>query len=317
MEHIKIENTEGLLIIRMSRGKANALNGEMVGELIAAFSEAATSESVRGVVLASDRAKFFSGGFDVMEVFAYDREKMTEFFGRFIDLYEGMLRLAKPVVAAVSGHAFAGGAVLALASDVRVMAEGEFGFALNEINIGLALPPGMIRMAVTAVGARHARELVLEGKTVKPAEALESGLAAEIAAPEAVLERAVGRARELGAKPPLTYGAIKQSFNEVTGLPRAAGDHQALDKFIEHWFSPESNTPSPVAYQLVAALSPGVLDWREPHGYEFVIRSARDRVTVLRSSQFIYVRPGPAALAVAAGVHHAVPVRQRDLPATD
>ena len=175
MEHIKIENTEGLLIIRMSRGKANALNGEMVEELIAAISEAEASESVRGVVLASDRAKFFSGGFDVMEVFAYDREKMTQFFGRFIDLYEGMLRLAKPIVAAVSGHAFAGGAVLALASDLRVMAEGEFGFALNEINIGLALPPGMIRMAVVAVGARRARELVLEGKTVKPAEALEAG----------------------------------------------------------------------------------------------------------------------------------------------
>jgi enoyl-CoA hydratase/carnithine racemase len=240
MEHIKIENTEGLLIIRMSRGKANALNGEMVEELIAAFSEAEASQSVRGVVLASDRAKFFSGGFDVMEVFAYDREKMTEFFGRFIDLYEGMLRLAKPVVAAVSGHAFAGGAVLALASDLRVMAEGEFGFALNEINIGLALPPGMIRMAVVAVGARRARELVLEGRTVKPAEALEAGLAAEIAAPEAVLDRAIARARGLAAKPPLTYGAIKQSFNEVTGLPRTASDHQALDRFIEHWFSPES-----------------------------------------------------------------------------
>ena len=240
MEHIKIESDQGLLIIRMSRGKANALNGEMVEELIAALNEAGASDEVRGVVLASDRPNFFSGGFDVTEVFAYDRERMTEFFGRFIDLYEGMLRLPKPVVAAVSGHAFAGGAVLALASDVRVMAEGDFGFALNEINLGLALPPGMIRMAVVAIGARRARELVLEGKTVRPAEALESGLAAEIATPEAVLESAIARARELAAKPPLTYGAIKQSFNEVAGLPRGASDHQALGRFIEHWFSPES-----------------------------------------------------------------------------
>lgn len=240
MEHIKIESDEGLLIVRMSRGKANALNSAMVEELSAAIEQAGASESIRGVVLASDRAKFFSGGFDVMEVFGYDRETMTEFFGRFIDLYEGMLRLAKPVVAAVSGHAFAGGAVLALASDARVMAEGEFGFALNEINIGLALPPGMIRMAAVAVGTVKARELVLEGKTFTPAYALEVGLAKELAAPETVLERAIHRARELAGKPPLTYGAIKRSFNEVTGLPQATSDRQALDNFIEHWFSPES-----------------------------------------------------------------------------
>ena len=130
--------------------------------------------------------------------------------------------------------------MLALASDSRVMAEGEFGFALNEINIGLALPPGMIRMAVVAVGAVKARGLVLDGKTVKPAEALEIGLASELAAPESVLEHAVRRAREMAAKPPLTYASIKQSFNEVTGLPRAATDRQALGSFIDHWFSSES-----------------------------------------------------------------------------
>src|SRR5215212_4102875 len=152
MEHIKSETNEDLLVVTMSRGKANAINGEMVDEMCVAIKEAGSNESVRVVVLASDRAKFFSGGFDVREVFEYDRETMADFFGRFIDLYEGMMRLPKPIVAAVSGHAFAGGAVLALACDTRVMAEGEFGFALNEINIGLALPRGMVRMAINAVG---------------------------------------------------------------------------------------------------------------------------------------------------------------------
>src|SRR5215208_3927772 len=107
MELIKIEINDGLLIATMSRGKANALNGAMVEELNRAFEDAENNESVRGVVLASDRAKFFSGGFDVSEVFQYDRETMTEFFGRFIDLYERMISLPKPVVAAVHGHEFA------------------------------------------------------------------------------------------------------------------------------------------------------------------------------------------------------------------
>ena len=167
MEHIKVEINEGLLVVTMARGKANALNGAMVGEL-SRDRRCQANESVRGVVLASDRAKFFSGGFDVAEVFQYDRETMTEFFGRFIDLYEGMISLPKPVVAAVSGHAFAGGAVLALASDARVMAEGEFGFALNEINLGLALPPGMIRMAVGAVGTVKPASLCLRARLSSP-----------------------------------------------------------------------------------------------------------------------------------------------------
>src|SRR5215216_3736679 len=197
MEHIKTEINEGLLIIKMARGKANALNAAMVEELNQAIADAGNNTSVRGVVLASDRAKFFSAGFDVQEVFEYDRETMLEFFGRFIDLYEGMMGLPKPVIAAVNGHAFAGGAVLALASDWRVMAEGDFGFALNEINLGMALPPGMIRMAICAVGTRRARELVLEGRTLRPAEALETGLACELATTEAVIERARERALRL------------------------------------------------------------------------------------------------------------------------
>ncbi|HKP88296.1 MAG TPA: enoyl-CoA hydratase/isomerase family protein [Blastocatellia bacterium] len=240
MDHIKSESNEDLLIVTMSRGKANALNSAMVDELSAAIKEAAGNEAVRGVVLASDRARFFSGGFDVTEVFEYDRETMTDFFGRFIDLYEGMLRLPKPIVAAVSGHAFAGGAVLALACDNRVMAEGEFGFALNEINVGLALPRGMVRMAISAVGVSKARLLVLEGKTLKPAEALVCGLASELARPEAVLELATEQARKLAEKPPLTFAAIKRSFNEVTGLLPASSDRQYLGEFIDHWFSPES-----------------------------------------------------------------------------
>ena len=240
MEHIKTEFNDGLLIVTMARGKANALNRSMAEEMNQAVEEARNNESVRGVVLASDRPKFFSGGFDVLEVFEYDRETMTDFFGRFIDLYEGLMSLPKPVVAAVSGHAFAGGAVLALATDLRVMAEGEFGFALNEINLGLALPPGMIRMAISAAGTVRAREIVLEGKTVKPSEAFEIGLASELASTASVLERAIHRARVLAEKPHMTFAAIKRSFIEVTNLIPSGGDRQNLSRFIEHWFSPES-----------------------------------------------------------------------------
>ncbi len=240
MVYIKCDRDGQLLVVTLARGKANALNGAMVEELTAVVSDAAASGEVRGLVLASDRPRFFSSGFDVVEVFGYDRETMTEFFGRFIDLYEKMLRLPKPLVAAVSGHAYAGGAVLALACDARVMAQGEFGFALNEINLGMALPPGMIRLATHAVGVRSAWDLVVGGKTLTPARAHEIGLAAEVVDPEAVLERAKARARELAEKPPLTFAAVKQQFLEVTGHHATGNDREWLDRFIEHWFSAET-----------------------------------------------------------------------------
>src|SRR5258708_50172 len=113
MPSIRTDNTDGILMVTLSRGKANALNAAMLEELHGAMAQAHAPD-VGGLVLASDRPKFFSGGFDVKEVFQYDRETMTSYFGSFMDLYEDLFRLPKPVVAALSGHAVAGGAVLAL-----------------------------------------------------------------------------------------------------------------------------------------------------------------------------------------------------------
>ena len=240
MEFIRCDRDDQLLIVTLSRGKANALNSAMVEELTSVIFAAAANVEVSGIVLASDRPKFFSAGFDVVEVFQYSRERMTEFFGAFIDLYEKMLRLPKPLVAAVSGHAYAGGAFLALACDVRVMAQGKFGFALNEINLGMTLPPGMIRLAVHAAGVRTAWNMVAGGKSVTPERALEIGLAADLAEPEEVLECAKAHARELAEKPPLTFAAIKEQFLAVTGHHPTGNDRAWLGQFIEHWFSAES-----------------------------------------------------------------------------
>ena len=165
---------------------------------------------------------------------------MTTFFGAFMDLYEGLFRLPKPVVAALSGHTVAGGAILALVSDVRVMADGPYQFALNEVNLGIILPPGLVRIAVDVMGMRRARELFLGGEPPTPARALETGLVSELAAPDQVLERAVARARALAEKPAIAFGAIKQSFIEASGHGPAGSDRQDLGRFIDHWFLPDS-----------------------------------------------------------------------------
>src|ERR1035441_8803263 len=181
--------------LRIGRGtvrRGRRGGGQDAGRLCA---WGAADDSVRGLVLASGRPRFFSGGFDIREVFTYDRDGMAAFFGRFIDLYESLYGFPKPVVAALSGHTFAGGAILAIACDFRIMAEGDFGFALNEINLGLALSPTIRRMLADAVGVARVREVLLFGEPLTPARALEIGLVRELAPAEQVRDRAIACAR--------------------------------------------------------------------------------------------------------------------------
>jgi len=124
----------------------------MLAEIGAALSQAQSDVSIGAIVLASASPNFFSAGFDVREVFAYDRDAMTEFFGDFLGLVERVADFPKPVVAAIGGHCFAAGAILVLACDFRVMAAGKYGYALNEINLGLPLPEGIVRLVIAAAG---------------------------------------------------------------------------------------------------------------------------------------------------------------------
>jgi enoyl-CoA hydratase/carnithine racemase len=234
MEHIQLERNNAVLLVKLARGKANALNQDMLEELHDAVSTARQDESVHALVLASDNPRFFSAGFDVREVFYYDPARMERFFGRFIDLYEGLHRFGKPVVAAMNGHTYAGGAILAIACDFRVMAETGCEFALNEINLGLSFSPGFMAMLMAAVGQAQARWLVLTGEPITPALALEIGLVRELAPAAQVRERAMALATMLARKPPAalreTRRLLEASSNDRAGLPR----------FTEQWFSREA-----------------------------------------------------------------------------
>ena len=239
MPYLDLVRSDGLLVIRMARPKANALNRQMLQELRQAFGAAASDGSVRGVLLASAVPGIFSAGFDAREIFPFAAAEIKEFFGGFLQLTHAMLDLPKPVVAAIEGHAMAGGAILALACDLRVMAEGEYGFALNEINLGLVISTGLLQMAVGAVGGSAARELILEGAAIGPQRAHAVGLARELAPGGQSFARAEAHARALMDKPPQAFAAVKRLFRDALIVP-ADYEMQSLDPFVEHWMSAES-----------------------------------------------------------------------------
>jgi enoyl-CoA hydratase/carnithine racemase len=239
MRHVQLIQTDGLLEIRMARAKANALNAELLAELREAVGMAAADSSVRGAVLASALPGIFSAGFDAREIFPYGAAEIKTFFGAFTQLCHGMLDLPKPLGAAIEGHAMAGGAILALTCDVRVMGAGDYGYALNEINLGLVLSQGILQMAVAAMGAGPARELFFEGATIGPARCLAIGLVSELAPSGKAFERVEARVRGLMEKPPIAFAAVKRLFRESMVLPFER-EMESLDKFVGYWISEES-----------------------------------------------------------------------------
>jgi enoyl-CoA hydratase len=240
MPDIKLERDGRVLVATMCRGKANALNSALVEELHAVLQTAADDHSVGALLIASANPKLFCAGLDVGEVFAYDEPAMRRFFGRFVALLDSLRGLPKPVVAAVSGHAYAGGALIALASDFRVMSEGEFGFALNEVDLGLVLPAEATRWIAPILGTTT-RDVLLGGSAIFPRRALEIGLALDVVPASVVRDRAIALARTLAEKPPIAFAAIKRGIVEAQGgVPDAAAQQAFVDEFMQYWNGPES-----------------------------------------------------------------------------
>src|SRR5262245_9092749 len=123
MEHVSVTIEDGIAVIRLERGKVNAIDERVVEELAGCLQQLAADPQARAVIL-TGTGKFFSFGFDIPKMLAWPEEVFSDFLSKFTALYRDLFRFPKPVVAALNGHAVAGGCMLALACDTRVMASG-------------------------------------------------------------------------------------------------------------------------------------------------------------------------------------------------
>ena len=140
MSTVKVESFDGVAVLKLNSGKKNPINPELVNDLSDAVKDVKESGDVRGVILTSEDERFFSIGLDVPKLINEDREKFREFIRDFNLLCLEIYTLPKPVIAAVNGHATAGGYILALCCDYRFMAEGKSLIGLNEVKLGLTVP---------------------------------------------------------------------------------------------------------------------------------------------------------------------------------
>lgn len=224
--------------LRLDRPPVNALNPALMAELRAALGRAG-SDGCRAVVLSGAPGRF-SGGLDVPALLRLDRTEIQATWELFFLLLKDIACSPIPIVAALTGHSPAGGTVLAIFADYRVLAEGRFLVGLNEVQVGLPVPVVLHRALVHVVGARQAERLAVGGLLVDPAEALRLGLVDEVVPPDQVIPRAVAWAAELLRRPATAMMAtrqlarhdLRQAFDEVT--PRA------IEAIVEQWFSAET-----------------------------------------------------------------------------
>lgn len=231
-EPLIIEKREGVEVVRMQFGRANALGPQVVGELATALARGGTRPAVL-----TGSGKTFSAGLDLISLDPLDRTDLEQFVDRFSALMVQVLTTRRPLVAAVNGHAIAGGCVLALACDYRVGTAGDFKVGMNELAIGLTLPAVALEIPRGALTPTALRRVVLNAELMGPEEALSLGLFDEVAEDsEAAVERACQIARQLGQEPG-PFASVKGSVV----LPIADGiraRRRALDRrFVETWFS--------------------------------------------------------------------------------
>jgi enoyl-CoA hydratase/carnithine racemase len=157
MDFLRTKVEDHIYHILLDRGKSNAIDLIAVDELIEAIDTAEKDPAVEGLIL-SGKEGFFSAGLDLIALYDYNAEQMRAFWERFLLLLQKFAAFSKPAVAAITGHSPAGGCVLALCCDYRIMAEGEYVIGLNEIPVGIVVPESIFKLYAFWLG--HATALV-------------------------------------------------------------------------------------------------------------------------------------------------------------
>ena len=207
-------------VVQLNRPKAlNALNRELMTELMDALADFDRDPAVGCmVVTGSDRA--FAAGADIKEMASATPTSMMT--NSFIDLWDRLRAIGKPIIAAVSGFALGGGCELAMACDMIVAAE-TAQFGQPEINLGVIPGAGGTQRMTLAVGKAVAMEMVLNARYLSAAEAMRYGLVNRVYPAEVYLEEAIRLANEIAARAPVAVRLAKEAVNAVYEMPLQAG----------------------------------------------------------------------------------------------
>jgi len=231
-----------ILEVRLARPPVNALNPELLTQLREVI-EHAPARGAAGLIL-SGGPSVFSAGLDVPYLMTLGRAELAAAWGTFFAAMAALATSPIPVVAAVGGHSPAGGAVLALCCDYRIMVPGDerraYTIGLNEVQVGLVVPEGVQHLLRRVIGTYRAERLLVAGTMLEAAEAQRIGLVDELSEADAMLPRALDWLRALLALPRhamlTTRRMARADLIDAVNRPERIN----LDGFLDDWFSAQT-----------------------------------------------------------------------------
>ena len=236
---IEVTTHEGIVTIRLAHGKASALDLELCDALALAFAEAGASDA-KAVIL-TGTGSIFSAGVDLFRLVDQGRDYVGQFVPALSRMLLDLFSFPKPLVVAVNGHAIAGGCIMNLAADYRLMASGSGRIGIPELLVGVPFPPSVIEAVRFAVPPQHLQMLMFTGRTLQADEALRLGLIDEVVAPDALVARAGEVARQIATIPTQIFALAKRQLRDKTIDRAKRYNGEFGDDVSELWSDPETH----------------------------------------------------------------------------
>ncbi len=237
---IDIERKGEVAILKLNRSVTNPLNLKFLWVISEKLQEINEDTSTTSIVITSSNDKFFSIGFDIPELYELDRSEMKDFYTTFNRLSMEIFTFPKPSVAAISGHAIAGGCILTLCCDFRIISEGKKFMGLNEIKLGLPVPYPADCILRHLVDTRTARDIMEEGEFYLPEISLELGIVDQVVPLHEVVPRSIEKAKKMGEMPGEAFKIIKANRveNVKASIQKNLAEKEQL--FFNRWHSDDA-----------------------------------------------------------------------------
>ena len=219
---------DGVALISLNRGPANAYDLGMLKELIDAVQRVRDDAAIRSAVIRSALPKFFCAGADIAALQGAERAAFANFLTVAHESVDMITRTPKLFIAAIAGHCIGGGLEIALACDFRFASEGKYRLGLGEVNLGLSPGMGGTQRLPRLIPKSRALHLMVSGETLPPQEALQAGIVDRLFPEAAFWDEVMSHARKLAAGPTMAQGYIKLSVN--LGLEAGLSEGLAIER---------------------------------------------------------------------------------------
>lgn len=237
---ISLDRDGQIATLTLNRGVTNALNLEFINEFASLIQEIKADETIRGLLLESSNDKFFCIGLDLPQLISLSRGEFTGFYRSFNRICLELYAMPKPTIAVITGHAIAGGCILALLCDYRYIAEGRKLMGLNEIQLGVPVPFIADCILRDLVGVRYSREIMETGDFYPPDQTLQMGMVDKVLPLEEVRSTAREKIDLLSEMPSQAFAMIKT--NRVEGVVQQVTKKNAAKDaaFIDRWYADDT-----------------------------------------------------------------------------